>query len=190
MMVLRILFAMMLPYVGAAMAVESTMLEVEREEDTYSLYAEMVVDAPVDEVYSVLSDYDRLERLSDLVKEADLVASPAEHRHRVHSVSELCILLFCGKVVQEQEVYETPDREILALTIPGRSNLEEGVIHWRLQAAGDGTRLTVYSRIVPGFWVPPLIGPWAVKNALSDQVLETAENIERLTGGPSGDEAG
>ncbi len=165
---------------GTARAVQSTLLEVERQGSAYALYAEMVVDAPPGAVYRLLSDYDRLEQLSTLVKEAELLDSPAEHHHRVHTVAELCVLIFCGEVDQVQDVYEVPGREILALTVPEQSNLEEGVIHWRLQPTESGTRLSVYTRLVPDFWVPPLIGPWAVKRALSSQVVETAENIERL----------
>lgn len=166
---------------GAAVAVQSTAFEVAHEENAYSLYAEMVLDAPVRDVYLLLADYDRAEELSDLVEDVSLLASPEPCRHRVHSVAELCVLVFCGQVDQVQDVYEMPNREILALTVPEESNLQEGVMHWRLQPAGNRTRLKVFARVVPDFWVPPVIGPWAVKHALTSQVRETAENIERLS---------
>jgi hypothetical protein len=178
---------------GAAMAVESTILEVRREGEAYELYAEMVVDAPIKKAYALLSDYDRLDRLSDIVIESVLLASPAKNRHRVYSLAEMCVLLFCARVTHVQDVYEMPHREILALTVPAESDLKEGVLHWRLRPVGRATLLSAFVRIVPDFRAPPLIGPWAIKRALTGQVQKTAENIERLaanttSGSDKGDE--
>ncbi len=168
---------------GRGFAVESSRIDVEREGEAYTVYAEMVVAIPPAEAFALLSDYDRLDRLSPLVKKSRLLASPQRHRHRVHSVAEMCVLFFCGQVFQVQEVAEIPNREIIALTDPTQSNLKEGIVHWRLAPDPAGTRLTVFARMIPAFWVPPLIGPWAVERALTTEMQETARNLERLGAG-------
>lgn len=162
-------------------AAEVPELSVKYEGGAFFLDARMSLQAPSAAVYRVLSDYDHWILLSKSVVASKLISS-SDSRHQVHSRTRTCVLFFCGYVDQVQEVTETAGSEIVAVTLPRRSNLRQGVVRWRVSPDGGRTQVTLSAHLTPDFWIPPWIGPWAINARLREQVVETAGNLEKLAG--------
>ena len=42
------------------------------------------------------------------------------------------------------------------------------------------TRLRYQADLVPDFWIPPLIGPWAMKSQLNRMAVDMTEELGKL----------
>jgi hypothetical protein len=75
-----------------------------------------------------------------------------------------------------------PYQQITATVEPDLSDVDYGVEQWQLHQHEAGTVL-IYTHVVePGFWVPPVLGPWALRRSLRRDALSAAEHIESLAG--------
>jgi len=76
--------------------------------------------------------------------------------------------------------------EIITIAIPEESDFIYNRTRWTLQSVDGGTRVTYEAEIEPDFWMPPLIGPWAIKRKLEVSAAEIGARIEYLaiTGKP------
>ncbi len=155
-------------------------LSVTQEADQYILSSEMDIAAPQSAIFRVLSDYGHWTRLSQTIVSSRIISISSDGHSLVHSHTRFCLLLFCADIAQIQNISQTDTREIIAVTLPERSNLRQGLVHWRLRPENGGTRVSLDARLTPDFWVPPLIGPWSIKTVLREQALEGAGNLETL----------
>ncbi|NIR61327.1 MAG: hypothetical protein GWO02_18425 [Gammaproteobacteria bacterium] len=156
-------------------------LEITHEHGEYRVDFVVRVQAPARSVYRVLTDYDRLERLSTVITAATLEASSGPHRHRVSSVLEACVAWVCRTMTQVQAVTERPPRSVDAEILPGPSDFERGHSRWRiLELDGGSTRLVYHATVVPDFWVPPVIGPWLIERTFRRELVDAARRLEEL----------
>lgn len=166
-----------------AYAFDGLTLTIENEGKEYTVNLEARLEAEPDRVFAVLTDYENWDQLSELVTKSEVVGSLDEHRHLVRSVAKACVLMFCGRVVQVQDVVDRDGREIIARTLPERSNVRNGTVRWRVAPdAGSTTQISFYMRLTPDFWIPPLIGPWLVKRSLHRAAVNTVATIENFAG--------
>lgn len=75
--------------------------------------------------------------------------------------------LFSANFESIREIQLTPLREIRAHGVGGNIRRMESTM--QLQAEGAGTRLTYHAEVLPGFWLPPLIGPALVRHETAEQ---------------------
>ena len=111
-----------------------------------------------------------------------MLVSPHAGRLRVRSVVRVCILIFCKRVVQVQDVTLVDDHTVVATMVPGAGDFRAGLSRWELTAVGAATELHFTQVFEPDFWVPPLIGPWLIEKKLVREVAETAMYIEVKAG--------
>ena len=152
--------------------------------------AELGLRASRTAVFDVLADYARWGRLNRNIIESRIVSVAGVRQHRVLSLTRACLLFFCRDIRQTQDVTEIGDGELIAVTVPEKDNLRQGLVHWRLDAEGGQTRVHLFARLAPDFWLPPLIGPWSIKAVLREEVLETAVNLERFARSTTGEQDG
>lgn len=159
-----------------ARAARVEQLHVDRKDKAYVVSARVHIDAPLGPAYAAATDFKRLPDYSTLIE--------AMHRlddDKLASRMRLCVLWYCKTVRQVMRYRLAPPEHIDMQVVPGRGDLSAGQAHWHLAADGDqATIFRFQARIVPDFWVPPLIGPWAIARALRKQVAATATAIERL----------
>lgn len=151
-------------------------LKADRDGDTFDVAARLVIDAPHEAAYEAATDFESLPDYSPMVESAHL-----KKDNRLDSKTRVCIVGFC-KTVKQVMTYEldSPDH-IDMKVVKGKGNLKSGTVHWTFEATEDDqTEVHFKTRIVPDFWVPPLVGSWAVKRVVRDQVGSTAEAIENL----------
>ena len=167
---------LLMPSVSPAGAILTS--SVSHEGSVYSLSVTARIDAPLDAVYQSITDFDNLAAINPAIEESQLLATPAADTWRVRSVIKVCILMFCKRVQQVQDVTLLEGYAIKAVILPQGGDFRSGVAYWQLTASGAATEMLFTNTFEPDFWVPPVIGPWLIKRKLMREVAETAMYIE------------
>jgi hypothetical protein len=140
----------------------------------------MIIAAPRPIVFSALSDYDNFSELSSRYLESRFVEPAADGTPRIYTEVEGCVLFFCRTVKRYARLSLYPTTTLIAIVEPEQSDIEYGREQWLLQAVPGGTRVLYSHEMDPDFWVPPLIGVWAIRRALTEDALTAAQRIEAL----------
>ena len=151
---------------------------VTHDGDSYFLSVTARIDAPIDIVYQSITDFDNLAAINPAIEESQLLAMPGADKRLVRSVIKVCILMFCKRVEQVQDVRMKEAYAIEAVVLPESSDFRSGFARWQLTTSGTSTELLFTNTFEPDFWVPPVIGPWLIKRKLMREVAETAMYIE------------
>ena len=155
-------------------------VEVDREENRYSLRSEAYFAASREDLYRVLTNYDLFEQFSSAYVETRNIDEDERGRPRFFTRMQGCVLLFCRSFVRHGYLLLTPDTEIVAITEPEGSDFTYSRERWQLQAEGEGTRLIYDFEMEPGFWVPPVIGPYVIQRSLRSDGTDAVDRIEAL----------
>ncbi|MEX0975856.1 MAG: SRPBCC family protein [Woeseia sp.] len=182
--ILRCTFGLILLWFGAiSVAAELRDIEVERDEDRYRLVSEAWFAASPEDMYRVLSDYDLFEKFTSAFVEARNIEPDEQGRPRFFARMEGCVLLFCKSFVRRGHLELAPHSEIVAVVDPAVSDFKYCHERWRLVRDGDGTLLVYTFEMEPGFWVPPVIGPYVIMRTLRDGGRDAIDRIEALAQG-------
>jgi hypothetical protein len=155
---------------------------VTRDDAVYSLSITARVDAPSALVYRSITDFTNLTAINPSIVESRVLESRGD-RQRVRSVIRVCILVFCKRVVQVQDITLPGPRTVEASMVPGVGDFRAGSARWELTAVGTATELFFTETFEPDFWVPPVIGTWLIERELVREVAETALYIEAIASG-------
>ncbi|MDX1455342.1 MAG: SRPBCC family protein [Gammaproteobacteria bacterium] len=165
-----------------ASSAEFETLEVSSADGVYRVEVVVVLDVPVEPVRRVLTDYDHLWWITGAIKTSQHLDSPTEGVHTVFTESRVCFLFFCKTIEQVQRVDETNPLHIVSRALPEYSDVKRSEAHWILEPL-DGeqrTRMHWTLEMEPDFFIPPLIGPSVVKDALLEEGQASARGIEKL----------
>jgi uncharacterized membrane protein len=161
-------------------AAEVRAITVSHRDDAFKIEFEAVVDAPAQQVYAVLADYASLGKLNPVITAISVEVAPTGRGERVRSVIKTCVWFFCTQIVQVEDVMESDPNTISARIVPGAGDFESGSCFWRVTDESPRTRLHYEATRVAAFWIPPLIGPWAIKRTLREQLESSIVVLERL----------
>ena len=162
-----------------AFAGEVLQSRISYKKGIFEAWLEMQISAPSEKVYFMLTDFNRLSRLSDRITESRLV-SGSSPEYVVEIKSTGCVLFFCKNLQQTQRVIEIGDGHIMVEDIIGKSDFAYADTLWHIRAHEDGTHIAFSTTMKPDFWLPPLLGPWLFKNKLLDETQSMIERIEAL----------
>lgn len=165
---------------GACVAAQIDAITVTHRNDGFKIVFDGVVDAPAQQVYEVLADYARLGKLNPVITAISVDSAPNGRGERVRSVIKACVWFFCTQIVQVEDVTEPDRNTIVAHIVPGAGDFESGWCFWRVTDKGPRTRLHYEATRVAAFWIPPLIGPWAIKRTVREQFESGIVVLERL----------
>ena len=93
------------------------------------------------------------------------------------------MLIWCKSFVRNGYLELDPTAEIIAISDPERSDFEISRERWQLITEGEGTLMIYEFKMVPAFWVPPLVGPFYIKHALRSGGVDAVNRIEALAVG-------
>jgi hypothetical protein len=155
-------------------------VEVAREEERYSMKSEAWFAASPQELYRVLTDYDLFQQFSSAYVETRNAGRDEEGRPRFFTRMQGCVLLFCRSFVRHGYLVLKPHSEIVAIADPGASDFRYSKERWRLRREGNGTLLLYDFEMEPGFWVPPVVGPYVIQRSLRSGGSDAIDRIEAL----------
>jgi len=154
-------------------------LAVENEEGVYRVRFEAVVKIAPDKAFAMLTNYERLDRLNPGIVEAERLDTDDSPMRRVRTVVEGCVLFFCRRLERVETIQTHDRRRIVTRVVPEASDFRSGESRWELAAVTKGTRLRFRGSLAPDFWVPPVIGPWAIERNLRASMRTMVERLER-----------
>ena len=172
-----VLIALMLSS-SFSLALELEELSVTELDGEFRLRILSVVDAHVDYVYEVITDYEHAYRINPSITKVEILPSNREEVVRVRNLSEHWIGPFRYEIDWVGDITEDENGSIKVNTIPELSSFESGYATWELQSQGDRTLVYYKSRMNPDFFVPPLIGTPIVISHIKRVTLDTFNRIE------------
>jgi len=166
----------LLPRVADALSVQS--LQASLRGGVYRVELVARVDAPVEDVAAVLTDYAGYFGLDPRIRASDVLPSEDEGVELVRTIVRVCAGFFCRNVERVERV-ERRDGELLATVIPEQSELKSGLTRTTWQADNEATSVTYQVEFVPDFWVPSAIGRRYAERVLKASTLELFGNVEK-----------
>ncbi|MCZ6658320.1 MAG: SRPBCC family protein [Gammaproteobacteria bacterium] len=163
-----------------AVAVTIRTLEITHDKGSYQVTFDVLLAAEPEKAWALLSDYQQWSRLSHNLKEAQLLEHFPDGRQRIRVRFRSCVLIFCKTIRQVKDVTTRPKGDILTVMVPEQGDFTSGWEHWRILAEQDKTRVHYNAEIVPGFRLPPLIGPSILKHKLRRTLIGMAKKLETL----------
>ena len=147
----------------------------------YTVDLDMVLDATVERVQAIVTDYDGLHRLSSSIVESRRLPPSATEPDRRRVVYRACFLIYCFTAVMVEAVQFPSPGQMLSMVEPEESDFRRGFSQWELNQVGiNQTRIKFHSELEPRFWVPPVVGPWIIKRKMLAAARETGIKIEQL----------
>lgn len=148
--------------------------------NAYQYQFTIELDAPIDVVRDIVTDYENLVRINDDVVKSEILERYDERRLKRRMWLNHCIFVFCFDLYFVEDVEDLDDETITTTVIPAESNFRTGYSKWRIDAvSATVTRISVEAEQQPDFWIPPVIGPLVFRRAFMKEVRETAIKIER-----------
>ncbi|MFA5941186.1 MAG: hypothetical protein WC809_17660 [Sinimarinibacterium sp.] len=179
----RALAALITTACASASAAEVESLQIEHAAPRYRMHLSARLDTPLAASFGVFRDFANLPRINDAIELVQPLPGAPDGAQRLYTRVRVCIWYFCTHLDQVQDIVEVHDDDALGLdaeVLPEQSNLRYGRARWRMQHCGERTCLDFTAELEPDFWVPPIIGPWAIERAMRNEALQTAQGIERI----------
>ncbi|HEY7840585.1 MAG TPA: hypothetical protein VIC61_03370 [Gammaproteobacteria bacterium] len=154
--------------------------EVSHDKGTYHLLLDVELNADLAPVYAIATDFENLYRISPTIIESARLPSPGPGLERRKMVLRTCILFFCfdADFVEDAELV---GHTIITTIVPEQSDFKSGRTTWEMSSRGPGlSRIVLETKVVPAFWIPPVIGPWLIKKKMMEEGRVTIERIEEL----------
>jgi hypothetical protein len=145
-----------------------------------------VANAPPYPVFAIITDYDQLTQLNPLIKASRLLPSGSPNIDRVELITEGCMLFFCKKVRRVEDASIDKDLTITTVIVPSMSDFISGETLWTFTPDGNKTIVYYTASMQPNFWLPPFIGPYALKKQIRSQLQYTAHKINFLLASNAG----
>lgn len=162
-------------------------LRVDKAGPRYHVDLQVRLDAEPRRAYEVFADFRRLREINPAIRLVESLPGAPPDAQRIGTTVRICVAFFCRELRQVQDMTAEPSAaggRLTADVLPDRSDLRFGHAQWLVWPCGRQACLRFAAELEPGFWVPPLIGPWAMERKLRAEALETSQNLERLAAAP------
>ncbi len=163
-----------------ATATEIHSLVVNADGGSYEMRAESSIAAAPEYIHQILMDFENFHRLADGIAETKFVRDAVSDEQLGYTRIESCVWFFCKSFERVERILSEPPHNLTTVAIPERSDFEDYRTEWLLEAEAEGTRLTISASMKPKFWIPPLIGTWAIRRKLELTAQQLGVNIEYL----------
>lgn len=155
-------------------------MSVEFEDGRYTVFIERHIDAPVESVFRVITDYDNLTVLDEHILESREIERKSDTASLVYTKLRDCVIIFCKTVERVEEVEERSNQEVVSTADPEQSDVLYNVNRWVLTEKDGGTHLEYRLEMEPDFWVPRLVGRSALKRRLLKNSIRALDRLEQL----------
>jgi ribosome-associated toxin RatA of RatAB toxin-antitoxin module len=151
----------------------------ERQGEHYVVRASAEMGVPSEIAWEVITDYDNLEKFIPDMSDSHVVIREG-NRVVVAQTGKARFLFFSRSIQVSLEVEETPFTRVTSRAIAGDFKEMEG--SYVLEKQTSGVVLRYDGRLVPDFFVPPLIGTRMVKGVVEGQFRAMVQEIVRRAG--------
>ena len=151
----------------AAPLVSPRAVNVQRDGDHFHVDAVMYTDVPQKIVWEVLTDFANLKRILSDVQVSDVIPGADDRHMSIRQVGVARFGPFSKKYDSTRDVVLVPQEQISATNVAGNVKAMHSVM--TLSTEPSGTRLVYHADVEPGFWLPPLVGPAAVRDQTAEQ---------------------
>lgn len=166
----------LLLWAGIVNAAEVHDMHVSRDGPAYDVSARLRVDVARRPAFQAATRFEALAKRARLIRSSHRLGP-----HRLQSTLSMCVLFYCKAVTQVMDYHLHAPRRLDMQAVPDAGDLKRGEAHWRFVAVDAGhTDILFSAALVPDFWVPPVVGGWALSHALGDQIADTGRAIEAL----------
>lgn len=146
--------------------------------DVFEVSAQSQVTASPAIAWAVLTDY---ENFAGFVPNLSLSRIVDSRPLRLEQRGQFGILFFSKEIHTIMEVDEHPRTRILFRAVSGDLRLLETEVN--VESADSGSLIRYRSRIIPDFWVPPLIGAPLLRSSIRKKLQAVAVEIEHRVAG-------
>ncbi|MDJ0956093.1 MAG: hypothetical protein QNI91_04520 [Arenicellales bacterium] len=164
------------------LAAETIEVQVEQEDGAYHIYFEIVLDAPITRVETILSDYENFDELSPGIVNSEILSGLPGGSATVDITLRPCVWILCKTMRKVTNANINAYGAIVYNTIPESSDFKFGketVIIKRGKTPGQ-TRVTYNAKLVPKFFVPPLLGSWLIRKHIQQNLEVSNLRVEKL----------
>jgi ribosome-associated toxin RatA of RatAB toxin-antitoxin module len=165
---------------GLTQAAELDAISVEYEGKRYFVRSSATLDAPIEDVYNTLIDFDNYEEFSSVYHDARWLERNDDDSGEIYTYTRGCILFVCRGFGRTETVIATRPTFIETRVDPERSKVRYGFSVWNIEAVDDKTKIEFALEFEPDFWVPPVVGPFVVKKYLLKGGVDALDRIETL----------
>lgn len=154
--------------------------EVAHADGRYQVSFDVLINADKDRTWALMTDYERLPRLSRTTTESRVLERQGDRLQRLRLTQRVCILFLCKDMRKTVHAASWNKNDIVVVADPTASDFRFSVEHWRVTARDGRTRVQYAAVVEPDFFVPPLIGPWLIKSVLRREIEATLQRLESL----------
>ena len=167
-------------------AAEMLHMEFWKQDNQYHLRSASIIDAPPKLIIDTLLDYSHFYRLSAGIKETRYLDPDPDGTPVAFTLVESCVLFFCKQIKKTERILFASHSEIVLEADPLRSDFKFMYSRWSTRIEDGQTILSYDMDMEPDFWIPPLIGTWAIKRKLYNSAMNMARRMEKMasTGTP------
>ncbi len=143
------------------------LVTVQRDGDQFHVDAVMHTDVQQKIAWEVLTDFPSLKKILPDVQVSEVTPGADERHLSVHQVGTARFGPFTKTYESTREVVLHPQEQISSTNVAGNVKAMHSVM--TLSPEKGGTRLVYHADVEPGFWLPPLVGPAAVRDQTAEQ---------------------
>lgn len=180
-MIRRILLCLMLysainPSLADEQSAQDINVSVNFENKVVVLDATFIVNANIDQVWDVVTDFDHATQfISNLQESKILEAKDNVFKVEQKGLAKYGLLSF--KFESTREIHITPKSQIQTHLLSGTMHKFDGSM--RLKSEGDVTEIVYHSESIPGVWIPPLVGKNFIQHETQEQFSEIRQEVMR-----------
>ena len=160
----------------SAQALAERDVRIERDADTIRIDARLRVEVHHHIAWQVLTDYDNLARFVPGLSSSRIVSEQGAPM-LLKQTGQSGLLWLTVPVEVVVRIEEIPLEAIRFFAVSGTLKRKSG--EWRIEAQDGATLLIYRASIVPGFWVPPLIGTAVMAQDVRSKLVGVANEMTR-----------
>jgi ribosome-associated toxin RatA of RatAB toxin-antitoxin module len=141
-------------------------LEAEHRGEEFIIRARARMEVPLDTAWQVVTDYASLVQFIPDMLDSKVVRRDGNHAVVVQS-GKIRFLIFTRTIQVTLEVDELPYERVRSHAIAGDFKQMEGT--YELERLPAGVELRYEGHIIPGFFIPPMVGTLVVKRVIEGQ---------------------
>jgi len=160
-----------------AQSLEVGGIESDLKDGVYRVAFRAVLDAPVNAVVAVLTDFAGYRALDPRIRSSEVLGRTRSGEVLIRTRVRVCAAFFCRDVERVERV-TSGEGSLVAEVVPGRSDFHRGLTQTRWRAARGRTSISYTAEFEPDFWVPAIVGHSYAVNELRESTLKLFENVE------------